>query len=139
PYLAVLVSRSAPRKRATPSGTSSEKQFSIQLLCAILPRSRKVAGLISHPAPKLLMARDIVGGRLVADALQTPTLRQKSVLISGLEVGTSNRVRGSGDERKAAASADRGGARRQALATRVYARDDGAGPQRAVCRAGAGA
>jgi hypothetical protein len=33
------------------------------------------------------MARDIIGCRLVPDTLRTPTLRQKSVLISGLEVG----------------------------------------------------
>jgi hypothetical protein len=33
------------------------------------------------------MTRDILGCLLVPDTLQTPTLRQKSVLISGLEVG----------------------------------------------------
>jgi len=33
------------------------------------------------------MLRDIVGCRLVPDTLQTPTLHQKGVLISGLEVG----------------------------------------------------
>jgi hypothetical protein len=45
-------------------------------------------------APKLLMALDTIGCRLVPDTLQTPTPRQKSVLISRLEVATSKWCQG---------------------------------------------